>query len=107
MQKRRVQNLQNTLKKNNDKFSYVGFFARIEDETLAKLRLGFVDMLNPYSLQELLRENGNNIHIFYAISGGLKDIRRGINKLIEQENPDTISWYNQKMTKLNIFKTRR
>lgn len=101
------------LDKNEDKVVYTlengklvsaGFFVRITDTTLAKMKLGFVDIKNYTVIQELLQEKGNNIHFLFALGDGYKSIRKGIRKMIKRENPKSVSWYKQDMSKLNVFK---
>ena len=91
----------------NGKLASAGFFVRITDTTLAKMKLGFVDIKNYDIIQELLQEKGNNIHFLFALGDGLTSLRKGIRKAIKRENPKSVSWYKQDMSKLNVFKKER
>jgi len=80
-----------------------GFYVRITDESLFKLRVGLIDITHPDEILKLLKESGNNIHFLFAISDGQKTILKGIREVMRIHNPRTISWFNKDMTKLNIF----
>lgn len=81
-------------------------YVKLSDKMFSKLKFGFVDVGNSNDIQELLNESGDNIHILYTLSDGFKAIRKGLRKLIEKENPKTISWYEPDLSQLHVFKPK-
>ncbi len=92
--------------KENGKFICAALYVKLTDKTFAKMDLGFVNMRNSEEVQELLKENGKNIHVIYVLANGMKSIRKGIRKVIEKENPKTFSWYEPDMSRLHIYKIK-
>ncbi len=92
--------------KENGKFIYSALYARVSDETLWKIGFGFLNLKIPRDIQEVLKDNGNNIHVFYVIADGYNAIRKGIREVIKKENPKIITWHNPEMNKFNIFKVK-
>jgi len=86
-----------------------GFFVKLNDEWLEKIKYNPLLPANPEVMKILLTQEGKNIH-FIGVYGndvirrGLLSMRQGIKEIIRKENPKSISWFNKNM---NNFIFRR
>jgi len=86
-----------------------GFFVKLNDEWIKKIRRNPLLPTDPDIMKILLKQNGKNIH-FIGVYGnnivrrGLLSMRQGIKEIIKKENPNSISWFNKD---LNNFIFRR
>ena len=88
--------------KKGDVFRGVVMWARIGDESLARI----IDKKH-YSvkdMQAMLAEDGDNLHFLFLICEDSKDLLRGLRFIVNRERPKTVSWFNPEM-KFNIFKS--
>ena len=85
--------------KKNGKLTGVGMYVRISDETLWKIEYGFLDLTNPITMGELLKEDGDNIHFLFVLTDGYKTIMKGLKEVIRKENPKVISWFVENKNK--------
>ncbi len=76
----------------------IGFFLRLTDETYRDLKDRKISLRIGETLKMCLVENGSNIHFGFAIADGFKTIMKGLRQVIENEKPQTISWYSPNMT---------
>jgi hypothetical protein len=82
-----------------------GFFIKLNDEWLEKIRHNPLLLTNPETMKVLLTQEGKNIHFFgvYSKHNGIHKefsaCKQGIKEIIKKENPDSISWFNKDMSR--------
>ena len=91
----------------NSKIDLVAFYFKLTDELLEDLKNKKLDLTKEEGCNIAFISNGDNVHFVLCVSDGIRPIRQGIRFTINKENPKTVSWYNQDMTKLNVFNVRR
>ena len=82
-----------------------GFFIRVDEGWLEKIKQNPKLLLNPIAMKLLLMKNGENIHLIGVFGNkgnkGFTSIRRGLRELIAKEKPKSVSWFNKELTKFN------
>ena len=76
-------------------------FLRVDDETLNTIKSDKEVLTKPESYSRLFFTKGENIHIIGLYLKNKFSILQGMKKLIAQEHPKSISWWNKTMTKFN------
>jgi len=82
----------------------VAFYLKVDDETLAEIEKGDMDLSQPEKIEICYRQNGPHVHFFRCIASGYSVIKKGLRCLTEKENPETISWITPRM---NFVKMKR
>lgn len=90
--------------KENNNFKGAALYVRLTDETLWKLRYGFMRVDNAWDIQQMISEKGQNIHFLYLLADGTTTILKGLREVMRKENPKTISWFSPDMSKFNMWK---
>lgn len=101
--------------RNQDKLVYVkdgemirgvAMFLRLTDETLSDLIMNNKDILDKESLNEMLKEKGENIHFLFVCADSVGVILKGLRNVMKNEKINSISWFNVDM-KFRFIKYRR
>ncbi len=81
----------------------VGFFCRVDDIELAKIKDRTLNVTMPSNLEYLLKQKGDNIHFLFGVStNGIRTVLKGVRSVIEWEKPKTVSWFSQDLKRFNI-----
>ena len=80
----------------------VALFLRLSDENFKKLVDGEFDICDGRVLHELLKDEGENIHVFSLVSKGVSSIRR----LVRCVRYKSLSWYTEDLSRLVVFRRR-
>lgn len=91
----------------NGKIKGFSIYLKLTDETLYKVLCRDFQFKDFKSIDNALREDGENIHFVRLISDRISIIRKGIKRVIEKEKPETISWFNKDIDKLFFYDLRR
>lgn len=75
----------------------VGLYAKIKDDTLWKIKNGFLDISEPVILNQILSENGNNVHFIGVTANSYRTLSKGLKEVISREHPKTVSWFSKDM----------
>ena len=78
------------------------FFLRVDDKTLQEIKNNPQMLTAIEAYKDLFFMRGSNIHIIGLYLNRKYSILQGMKKLILQEHPKSISWWNKNMTKFNI-----
>jgi len=76
-------------------------FLTLTDDTF--INLEHIDISRVDVLNELMKENGPNIHFVLLATKGFKPIMAGIRMIKERLHPKTISWWSPDLTKLHRY----
>ena len=91
----------------NGKFKGAAIYVRLTDEVLNDILLGNLSMTSVEDMEEILAEEGKNIHFIRVIADGPRTILKGLKQVIAKENPDTVSWYKPDMDGIHFVYSRR
>lgn len=86
--------------------SGVGFYLKLSDGVFEDVKNRVLDLTASEVARDALKEQGRNIHFIMAIGEGLRSIRQAIRKVVEKENPKTISWFSPDMKQFFLKKMR-
>lgn len=75
----------------------VAIYFKLSDETIGDVEKMRMSILDPMNFDKFMRENGENIHFFLLAADGLRTIRKGLQFVINKENPNTVSWFSPNM----------
>lgn len=78
----------------------VAWYLKLTDETFKKIVN--INLKDSNTMNDLLKENGNNIHFVLLVADGSRTIRKGLKIIKDRERPRSISGFNQDMTQLFI-----
>ena len=77
-------------------------FLKLKDKALQGVEDGFLDIKEPEIMAQLLNQNGENIHFIGVLADGAKTVLKGLRKVIERENPRSVSWLDKDMKLHNV-----
>ena len=81
----------------------VGFFCKMNDIDLARIKDGELWVTSVLDMIYLLNQKGENIHFIFAVTTkGINTILKGLRNVIEWERPKTVSWFSQNLKCFNI-----
>ena len=83
------------------------FYLNITDETLQDLVDKKINIADEIVFKQCLSEEGNNIHFGFVVGKGMRPILKNLKLLIKKNQPNTVSWYEPNMKRLQLFNTRR
>ncbi len=104
------------LDKNEDKIVFVkengelagaAFYLRLSDDNFLKVVMGEYDLTSADDLRYLLSDTGDNIHYIYCVSSGARPILKMLRKTIKHENPMSVSWFKNDMSRIHIAHQRK
>lgn len=81
-------------------------FLKLTDATLFGIDVGFISLKDPEVINNIIKENGDNIHFIGVLADSGRIVLRGLREVIKKENPKTVSWFKPEMDKVHFIKLR-
>ena len=101
--------------RNADKVVYVrdrgvlkgaAFYLKLTDQSLHLVDLGVISLKERDIVENLIQEDGDNVHFVCVLADNAKTILKGLRQVIKKESPKTISWFKPDMDKIHFVKLR-
>lgn len=81
-------------------------FLTLTDESLTRILLKEINVFDEIDMQNLFKEDGDNIHFIFVLAENMKTVLKGLKKVIQDKNPYSVSWFNPELD-FRLLKYRR
>lgn len=84
----------------------VAMFLTLTDESLTRILLKEINVFDEIDMQNLFKEDGDNIHFIFVLAENMKTVLKGLKKIIQDKTPYSVSWFNPELD-FRLLKYRR